>query len=62
MSKESVLGFQFRYYKLMIGESIGGKAEFVVPEAKQRQHFRSTHLKPLKASAEQVIGNNDAKD
>lgn len=46
----------------MIGESIGGKAEFVVPEAKQRQHFRSTHLKPLKASAEQVIGNNDAKD
>lgn len=35
------------------------KAKCVVPEAKQGLLFRSTHLKSLKASTDQTIGNNN---
>ena len=43
-------------------QTVDDKAEYfaLIPEFKQRQCFRSTNVKSLKASVEQTIGSNDA--
>lgn len=56
------LHFQQRDSKLMIRPTVEDKAEYfaLIPETKQRQCFRNTNVKPLKASVEQTIGSNNA--
>ena len=46
----------------MIRLTVEDKAEYfaLIPETKQRQCFRNTNVKPLKASVEQTIGSNNA--
>ena len=43
-------------------QTVEDKAEYfsLIPETKQRQCFRSTNVKPFKASVGQTIGSNDA--